>query len=53
MVVGLAVGPAVALEEVARAQLLRAVRAREVLGVPRAAQRRDHLRGGPLVSARM
>lgn len=43
MVVGLAVRPPVALEEVPCAQLLVAVRAREVLRVPGAAQRRDHL----------
>lgn len=43
VVVGLAVRAAVALEEVPGAELLRAVRAREVLRVPRAAQRRDHL----------
>lgn len=43
MVVRLAVGPAVAFEEVARAQLLVAVRAREVLRVPGPAQRCDHL----------
>lgn len=43
VVVRLAVGPAVALEEVPGAQLLVAVRAGEVLGVPRATQRRDDL----------
>lgn len=44
MVIRLAVGPAVTLEEVPRAQLLVAVSAREVLRVPGAAQGRDHLR---------
>lgn len=43
MIVRLAVGAAVALEEVPGAELLVAVRAREVLRVPRATQRRDHL----------
>lgn len=43
VVVRLAVGPAVAFEEVPSAELLRAVRAGEVLRVPGAAQRRDHL----------
>lgn len=43
MVVRLAVGPAVALEEVPSAELLVAVRAGEVLGMPRATQRSDDL----------
>jgi hypothetical protein len=43
VVVGLAVGRAVALKEVARAQLRVALLASEVLRVPGLAQRRDHL----------
>lgn len=43
VVVRLAVGPAVALEEVPSAELLVAVRAGEVLGMPRATQRSDDL----------
>jgi hypothetical protein len=43
VVVGLAVGRAVALKEVARAQLGVALLASEVLRVPGLAQRRDHL----------
>lgn len=43
MIVGLAVGISVALKEVARAQLLGAVRAGEVLRMPRLAQGGDHL----------
>lgn len=43
MVVGLAVGLPVSLEEVPGAQLLRAVGAREVLRVPRLPQRGDDL----------
>ena len=43
----LAVGPAVSLEEVACAELLLTLRAGEVLGVPDAAQRRDHLHDTP------
>lgn len=43
MVVRLAVGPAIALEEIPGAELLVAVSAGEVLRVPRAAQRGDDL----------
>lgn len=43
MVVRLAVGMAVPLEEVARSELLIAVVAREMLWMPSFAQRRDHL----------
>lgn len=50
VVVRLAVRMAVALEEVARAQLLRAVVAREVLRMPGLAQRRDHLADDRLVA---
>lgn len=44
MVVGLAVGVALPLEEVPRAQLLVAVGAGEVFRVPRLPQRGDHLK---------
>lgn len=50
MVVGFAVGTAVPLEEVARAQLLRAVGTGEVLRVPGTAQRRDDLPHDGLVA---
>lgn len=50
MVVRLAVRMAVALKEVARAQLLRAVVARKVLRMPGLAQRRDHLADDRLVA---
>lgn len=50
MVIRFAVRPSVALEEVARAQLLGAVGAREVLRVPRLAQGRDHLANDCLVA---
>lgn len=43
MVVGLAVGPSITLEEIPRAELLVAVSAGEVLGVPRPPQRGDDL----------
>lgn len=43
VVVRLAVRPAIALEEIPGAQLLVAVSAGEVLGVPRATQRGDDL----------
>lgn len=52
MVVRFAVRPAVALEKVARAQLLRTVVAREVFRVPGLAQRRDHLPDDGLVARR-
>lgn len=50
MVVGLAVREAVALEEVAGAELLAAVVAREMLRVPGAAQGGDHLADDRLVA---
>lgn len=50
MVVTLAVRHAVALEEVAGAQLLLAVRAGEVLRVPNPPQRRDHLTNDSVVT---
>lgn len=43
MVIRLAIGTAIALEEVSSPQLLVAVRAGEVLRMPRATQRRDYL----------
>ena len=46
MIVVLAVGLAVTLEEVLVAELDAAVGAGEVLRVPGLAQRRDHLNGG-------
>lgn len=51
VVVGLTVGTPVPLEEVARAQLLRAVGAGEVLRMPGAAQRRDDLPHDGLVAS--
>lgn len=50
VVVRLAVGPAVALEEVPGAQLLVAVSAGEVLRVPRATQRGDDLSDDGLIA---
>jgi len=50
VIVWFAVRPSVAFEEIPRAQLLRAVRARKVLRVPRLAQRRYHLADDRLVA---
>lgn len=50
MIVRFAVRPAIALEKVARAQLLRTVGAREMFRMPRLAQGRDHLAHDGLVA---
>lgn len=52
MVVRFAVRPAFALEEIARAQLLRAVRACKVLRMPCLAQRCNHLADDSLIARR-
>lgn len=50
MIIGLAVWSSLALEEVARAQLLGTVVAGEMLWMPGLAQRRDHLADDGLVA---